>query len=116
MLLVLYRFLQEETTNILKHAAAQNVTIEVELGSNEGTARVTDDGVGFDVSTVNSGAAPSDERLGLRGLMRRFELIGGTLDIRSSAAGGGTTLVAHVPRDPLVLIGRDDDSDTRIDR
>lgn len=134
VLLGLYRFLQEATTNILKHAAAQNVAIDVELKDDRGTARVTDDGVGFDVTAiersdaVQKDADPPDgnavlpeEQVGLRGLRRRFELIGGAIEVHSLTSDvdttvGGTTLVAHVPRDPLILIGRDDDTDTRTDR
>ncbi len=127
VLLGLYRFLQEATTNILKHAAARCVTIEVDLGNDRGTARVSDDGVGFDVTAIDrtdstaGDRVPLDEQLGLPGLQRRFELIGGTIEISShpsddDSVGSGTTLVAKVPRDPLILIGRDDDTDTRIDR
>lgn len=134
VLLGLYRFLQEATTNILKHAAAQNVAIEVDLRDDRGIARVSDDGVGFDVSAIERSNTPRkdadppdgkavlpEEQVGLRGLRRRFELIGGAIEIHSlpsdvDTTAGSTTLVAHVPRDPLILIGRDDDTDTRTDR
>jgi len=132
VLLGLFRFFQEATTNILKHSRASRVEIVVELDTDHGVGRVSDDGIGFDTTRLDE-AAPEDSRrdrgLGLQGLRRRFELIGGTIEIRSTtpgtgndatkptdAAATGTTLVARVPRDPLILIGRNDETDTRTDR
>jgi len=95
----LYRFLQESVTNIIKHAHAKEVAIMIDLGQREGLVSVHDDGRGFDPSTLTAGEG-TGARFGLRGLRRRLELIGGFLEIQS-AIGGGTTLRARVPRDPL---------------
>lgn len=95
----LYRFLQESVTNIIKHAAAKTVTITIDLGPQEGLVTVDDDGDGFDMDVLEI-ADGTQGRFGLHGLRRRLELIGGFLEIRS-AIGGGTTLRARVPRDPV---------------
>ena len=56
-----------------------------------------DDGSGFDVDAVL--ASPDKaKRLGVRGMRERVALIGGTLQIESSPAGG-TTLFVRVPVD-----------------
>lgn len=97
-----YRCLQESITNIIKHAEATHVTIRVELGDEEGLITIIDDGRGFE-KTVVENAADRNEHFGLRGLRRRFELVGGYLEITSSP-GNGTTLHVRVPRDPLAPI------------
>jgi signal transduction histidine kinase len=137
VLLGLFRFFQEATTNILKHARASRVEITLDLDTDHGVGQVRDNGVGFDTARID-GEAPRDGRLeqglglqglGLQGLRRRFELIGGSIEVRSTVGGtgseettpsgaapSGTTLVARVPRDPLILIGRNDGTNTRTDR
>ena len=82
-----YFVASEALTNVIKHAHAQRA--EVEAHVEDGTLRVEvrDDGVG--------GADPSHGS-GLTGLKDRVEALGGTIEI-TSAAGGGTSLVARIP-------------------
>ena len=128
VLLGVYRFFQESVTNILKHAEATTVTIGMDLGADGGEARIVDDGIGFDArrvvgaGVVGSGGGEGSvgegfaaEGFGIPGLIRRFELIGGTLTV-TSQPGGGTGLVVHVPRDPLLLSGTHHETDSRFDR
>ena len=89
--IVLYRIAQEALTNVVKYAGA--ATVHVALEEREGMIRlsVRDDGCGFDpASKVGLG-------LGLRGMEERSELVGGSLDVRSSPEKG-TTIVLEVPR------------------
>jgi signal transduction histidine kinase len=87
---VLYRFIQEALTNVVKHAGAERVSIV--LTQRDGGVRVVveDDGRGFETADVRQDA------LGFTGMRERVALVGGTLEIESSP-GAGTTIVAYVP-------------------
>ena len=90
---VVYRFVQEALTNVVKHAEAGNVSIM--LGRRDGgvSALVEDDGRGFRPNEVRTDA------LGLVGMRERLALLGGTLAIESTPAKG-TALIAYVPLEP----------------
>jgi two-component system, NarL family, sensor histidine kinase UhpB len=90
---------QEALTNVLKHAAASQVSLLLEHRNGMLRAMVEDDGVGdgvgFDVDATL--ASPEKEkRLGLRGMRERIALLGAELEIESSA-GSGTTLYVRIP-------------------
>ncbi len=82
----IYRIAQEALTNVLKHAGAR--TLRVQLGSVDGQTRltVTDDGQGIDRN-----ANGADGHYGLQGMRERAALIGAILAIESSP-GQGTTV------------------------
>lgn len=94
-----YRLVQEGLTNVVRHAKARRVSIDIgtarrsaEIESTLGLAlqiSVEDDGVGFDTAAVAAG-------LGLIGMRERIKAIGGTLSI-DSARGHGTRLIADLP-------------------
>jgi signal transduction histidine kinase len=86
---LVYRLVQEALTNVVKHAAATNVSIVLTRRTDGVTALIEDDGCGFDEANARDGA------LGLIGMRERLALLGGTLSIESSSSG--TTLVAHLP-------------------
>jgi signal transduction histidine kinase len=93
----LYRVVQEALTNVLRHAQARRVSVLLERRPDSVLAIVEDDGRGFDAEAVR--AAPgAQDRLGLLGMQERVALVGGTLDIESTA-GAGTTLFVRVPLD-----------------
>jgi signal transduction histidine kinase len=87
---VLYRFVQEALTNVVKHADAQQVSVVVSRRDAGVSAVVEDDGRGFDPADVRPDA------LGLVGMRERLALLDGTLAIESTP-GGGTALIAYVP-------------------
>jgi signal transduction histidine kinase len=91
----LYRIAQEALTNVVRHARARNVRVQVARDA-KGSLHcgIRDDGVGFDVVTLLS----RKERggLGLIGMRERLNAIGGTLQIRSEP-GWGTELRIEVP-------------------
>ena len=100
-----YRIAQEALTNVIRHADAGHV--EVQLHGENGflTLEVTDDGRGFD--TLQLGES---EGLGLAGMSERAMLAGGRLEIRSNA-GKGTRirfqvrlqeLAADAPKEAVV--------------
>jgi two-component system, NarL family, sensor histidine kinase UhpB len=93
--LTIYRILQEQLTNIIKHAAAKKVTVSLHLIDKGENKRVEllikDDGKGFNPSNKRNG-------VGLRNIISRAELFGGTVDIQSKP-GMGCELKVVFPGD-----------------
>jgi signal transduction histidine kinase len=89
----LYRFLQEALSNAARHAPGAHAEVEVTARREAVTARVHDDGPGFDPDAI---AFRPDGGEGLAGLRDRAESIGGELDIQSRP-GEGTSLVLRLP-------------------
>ncbi|HUO35189.1 MAG TPA: ATP-binding protein [Candidatus Acidoferrum sp.] len=88
----IYRVVQEALTNAAKHARAAHVTIQVRRAGRAILCSIQDDGVGFDVSAVQSDPTRG---LGLAGMKERLHAIGGALSVNSSS-GRGTKLVIRV--------------------
>lgn len=89
--LALYRLVQEALTNVLRHAKARHV--RVQLGEADGWLQlhIRDDGQGFNPDAVGAG------HHGLLGMRYRIESLGGTLQLLS-APGRGTLVLARLPR------------------
>ena len=87
----LFRILQESLTNVLRHAGAHRV--EVELGRDAGHfhMRIADDGVGLRPERMRDARS-----FGLQGMRERLRMVDGRLSIRS-ARGGGTELCVTIP-------------------
>jgi two-component system sensor histidine kinase UhpB len=94
--LVLYRVVQEALTNVAKHAAADEVRVELVRRFDEVIAAVEDDGLGFDVEDM---MRLRERGLGLFGMRERLALVGGQLVI-DSTPGRGTRIHARVPSRP----------------
>lgn len=86
----LYRVLQEALTNVVRHARASQVWVDLSVEEDEVTLTVQDNGVGMDEAKSKS------DGIGLAGLRERITIAGGTLII-SSAPMRGTILSAHFP-------------------
>lgn len=88
--LMVYRLVQEATTNITKHARATQVWVT--LGMKEGQVEVSvrDDGAGFDTQVKTTSA------YGLVGMRFRVEAEGGALTV-VSAPGHGTLIQVRLP-------------------
>jgi signal transduction histidine kinase len=86
----LLRIAQESMTNILKHAKAQNVQVNLVFGAETVTLSVADDGVGFDPDGHYEG-------FGLLGMRERAERIGARLVV-SSGPMRGTCVQTVIPR------------------
>ena len=84
-----YRLVQEGLTNVIKHAGAERVSVEVMEEDDFVTVAVRDDGVGFDPDQHTEG-------FGLVGMHERADLVGGSISI-DSEPGRGTTVKARVP-------------------
>lgn len=93
--LAFYRFLQESLTNVVKHAEAGRVEVQLAYKDEAIYLTVSDNGRGFDPSLQQ--LQEMDSRgLGLLGVKERFRRLNGTLAI-TSAEEEGATLVASVP-------------------
>ncbi len=89
--LAVYRIAQEALTNVLKHAEAHHVRLDVETSAEVVTLRVVDDGRG--------GPAARAGGHGLVGMRERVAVYGGTLEA-GQAPDGGFEVVAVLPRGP----------------
>jgi signal transduction histidine kinase/ligand-binding sensor domain-containing protein len=90
-----FRVVQESLTNVLRHAGAEHIEVEVGYHQQDLLLRVRDDGRGFDVRSVLERAAVG-EHVGILGMRERVESMGGSLEIASSP-GDGTTVQARIP-------------------
>ncbi|MDQ3279581.1 MAG: PAS domain S-box protein [Bacteroidota bacterium] len=79
--LALYRIIQEQLNNIVKHARAKYVTIILRLTAGNVLLQIKDDGVGFDPDKVKRG-------LGISNIENRAELFGGKALLTSSLGNG----------------------------
>ena len=89
-----FRVAQEAVTNVVRHAHAQTVRVELHRAPELLHLVTRDDGIGFDVTTAFQ--RPS---LGLLGIRERVALVGGELDYKS-APGRGTEVHAFFPVQP----------------
>lgn len=78
--LTIFRVVQEAITNVIRHAAASRVLVEIEYRLGGVTVRVADDGVGAE--------APGESGFGLVGMKERVEAMGGRLATGASPLGG----------------------------
>lgn len=90
-----FRIVQESLTNIVRHARAQAVRVDVAMQVQELRVGVTDDGCGFEIDRVQALAAQG-KNLGLLGMQERAELLGGRFSVHSSP-GQGTQIEVTFP-------------------
>jgi signal transduction histidine kinase len=90
-----FRVVQEALTNVVRHASARHVWIELSQSDRLLELVVRDDGVGFDVAPTQEQAARRG-RLGLLGMSERVHLLGGILEV-ASEPGRGTRIRAAFP-------------------
>lgn len=90
-----FRVAQEALTNVVRHARAKVVTVELRKEDGQLHLRVRDDGVGFDVAPVREQAVRGTS-LGLLSMEERASLAGGGLEFKSTP-GQGTEVHAWFP-------------------
>ncbi|CAG0939904.1 two-component system, NarL family, sensor histidine kinase UhpB [Gallionellaceae bacterium] len=92
--IALFRIFQEALNNVIKHAQASQVTVDIYNHA---------DGVELIVSDNGRGLTEADRSkprsFGLRGIRERVAHFGGDVRI-SSTPGHGTTVAVHIPRTP----------------
>jgi PAS domain S-box-containing protein len=85
----IYRIVQEQLNNIIKHARATNVTVSVHLQNDSIDIAIWDDGIGFDTSKKKNG-------IGISNMMNRAESFNGQVKIESSP-GKGCRVAITIP-------------------
>jgi signal transduction histidine kinase len=91
--IALFRMCQEAMNNVVRHAQAESVLVQVEVEDGVLRIEIEDDGRGFDVA---AGPARDRAHWGLLGISERAEILGGTARIDSSP-GDGTRVEIRVP-------------------
>jgi PAS domain S-box-containing protein len=85
----IYRIMQEQINNIVKHARASQIDIDVKGGNKTLQVTVADDGKGFDLNKKRKG-------IGVSNMINRVESFNGELNIDTSE-GKGTRLNIKIP-------------------
>ncbi|WP_290790758.1 tetratricopeptide repeat-containing sensor histidine kinase [Flavihumibacter sp. UBA7668] len=82
----LYRIIQELVNNVIKHAKAENLMVQMTVVENWLSINVEDDGIGYELEKMEK-----IEGNGLNNIRYRTELLGGKCDI-ITGAGEGTSV------------------------
>jgi len=89
--IALFRIVQEGLNNIIRHADAKNVVLELTADGKEYAFTLNDDGCGFNPNDARDGWPH-----GIMGMQHRVRALGGRFALES-APGKGTTLRVAVP-------------------
>jgi signal transduction histidine kinase len=90
--LVAYQVIREAATNAAKYSRGRSVFVTLRDDADFIRVSVSDDGVGFDRSSVDPKV-----HFGVQLMQERTEALGGTFVV-DSRIGGGTTVAAAIPR------------------
>ncbi|WP_316769672.1 sensor histidine kinase [Pedobacter frigiditerrae] len=88
---VLYRVIQETVNNVIKHAGANSLDIQLTKDEEGINAMIEDNGKGFDITQLEK-----FEGIGLKNIRSRVEYLKGTVDF-SSSPGSGTLVAIYIP-------------------
>jgi two-component system sensor histidine kinase UhpB len=83
----LYRIIQEQVSNVLKHSNARNVHLKVYICAGQVNIRISDDGKGFDPNVKTDG-------VGLRNIRSRVEMFNGSTCINAAPGKGFELAIA----------------------
>ena len=86
-----FRIIQELVTNIIKHADANNGTINIAAYDNNLNIIIEDDGKGFDIKKVDL-----KNGMGISSIKTRIEHLRGTFKV-DSTKGKGTSIIIDIP-------------------
>ncbi len=96
--IILYRMIQEIVNNIIKHAAATTIDIEINSEVDLTTIRISDNGIGFDTALLQKERAG----IGLQNIINRAKTIDANVDVKSEQ-GKGTTITLYIKPKPSLL-------------
>lgn len=85
----LFRILQEQVKNILKHSKANHLTIHLNADESNITLIIEDDGIGFDSKKTRRG-------IGLSNIYERTQFYDGDVTVKS-APGKGCKIIVRIP-------------------
>jgi len=111
--ILLFRIIQEQLNNILKHANAKNIQISLSM-TDQIHLSIIDDGNGFNTALPRKGSGITD-------MINRVELYNGSVEFISELQGGCTVLI-NIPSEiaskegayAAILIAEDDADDQEI--
>ncbi|MBB2146466.1 tetratricopeptide repeat protein [Pedobacter sp. LMG 31464] len=89
--IVLYRVIQEAVNNVIKHAKANSLDIQLTKDEEGINAMIEDNGKGFDITQLEK-----FEGIGLKNIRTRVIYLNGTVDF-SSKPGQGTLIAIFIP-------------------
>ncbi|HLW50700.1 MAG TPA: sensor histidine kinase, partial [Sphingobacteriaceae bacterium] len=89
--ILLYRCVQEAVNNVIKHAEADKLSIQLVKDQEGVSVSIEDNGKGFDPESKHI-----NEGIGLKNMRSRVALLKGTLEV-DSIVGKGTSLVIYIP-------------------
>jgi two-component system sensor histidine kinase UhpB len=87
--ITIFRIVQEQLKNILKHSKARKASIQLQIVNEEVQLNVKDDGIGFDVKQSSPG-------IGLSNIYERTQFYNGRLSIHSEK-GKGCEITVFMP-------------------
>jgi len=86
-----YRFIQEAVSNVLKHAQAKTLIVNILKQSDAIHILIKDNGEGFDISDKNK-----QNSLGLKTMQERINILNGSVALKSKK-GEGTSVIVQIP-------------------
>ena len=89
-----YKITAEAMRNVVRHAEATRVDVEIHYDNERFRLRVQDDGRGFDAASLS--ARGHQGHYGLSGMRERAAILGGTLTVWSNV-GTGTAVELQIP-------------------
>jgi len=98
MEVAIFRLIQEAFNNVLKHAKASFIDLEITFGQESISIKFTDNGIGFQVEKTEQKLAKGNN-WGILGMRERLELLEGRMEI-SSELGEGTKILMEIPIQP----------------
>lgn len=88
---VLYRVIQELINNIIKHAKASHISIQLIRHDSELSVMIEDNGVGFNIDNLQDNTG-----IGIKGIQTRVDFLNGSVHF-DSTPGRGTTVIMDIP-------------------
>lgn len=88
---LIYRIIQEAVNNVIKHAKANKLDIQLIKDIDGISLTIEDNGIGFDKEKIKNKPG-----IGLKNMLDRIELLKGTAEFDSNL-GKGTSLVINIP-------------------
>ncbi|HEV8274069.1 MAG TPA: ATP-binding protein [Chitinophagaceae bacterium] len=95
--LILFRIVQETFNNILKHAGAKNINVNINYSTTGFTLRIKDDGKGVNLQPLTD-RENNNFGLGIRNMHNRAKLIGAEFKM-NSIIGEGTEVKIILPNE-----------------
>jgi PAS domain S-box-containing protein len=93
--LLLFRIVQEALNNVMRHSQASETQITIVFVPDKVNVTISDNGRGFKLSERLYNL-PRSSKLGIIGMQERTQLLGGSLEVKSTPSKG-TTVTLEVP-------------------